>query len=189
VSDEGVRAVVERARGGDAAAFAELFGAHEAQVARACRRLLGAGPAAEDAAADAFLRARRGLASYDAERPFGAWLLAIASHACIDALRRRRHEARLFDPGALDGEACSDPGPSPLRRLGSAQARAALLREIEALPAKYRMPLVLRYWSELDYAAIGELLGTTREQVATLLFRAKRLLRERLGESPELEDA
>ena len=189
MSDEAVRPVVERARAGDEAAFAELFRLHQGDVARACRRLLGPGPAAEDAAAEVFLRARGALDGFQPERPFAPWLLGIASHYCIDVLRRRRTEARLFDPREIDADQCMDPGPSPLRRLAGAEQRAELLSAIESLPEKYRLPLVLRYWSELDYAAIGEVLGATREQVGTLLFRAKRQLRERLRARAVAEDA
>jgi RNA polymerase sigma-70 factor (ECF subfamily) len=53
---------------------------------------------------------------------------------------------------------------------------------ISELPLKYRLPLVLRYFSELDYAAIAEVLGVTRGQVGSLLFRARCLLRESVGE-------
>jgi RNA polymerase sigma-70 factor (ECF subfamily) len=189
VQHEALRPVVERARAGDEAAFAELFRLHAERVARACRRLLGAGPAAEDAAAEVFLRARRALGAFEPERPFEPWLLAIASHHCIDVLRRRRTEARLFDASETDTGQLVDPGPSALRRITGAEERDRVLAAIEALPERYRLPLVLRYWSELDYAAIGELLGATREQVGTLLFRAKRLLRERLAPGPGAEDA
>ena len=71
---------------------------------------------------------------------------------------------------------------SPLRRLILAQERGALTRAIESLPLKYRLPLMLRYFSEYDYGAIAEALGVTRNQVGTLLFRAKRMLRVRLLE-------
>ena len=62
-------------------------------------------------------------------------------------------------------------------------------RAIESLPLKYRLPLVLRYFSEYDYAAIAAALDVTPNQVGSLLFRAKRLLRERLRESRSGEDS
>ena len=48
---------------------------------------------------------------------------------------------------------------------------------IEALPENYRIPLVLKYYGELSYDEIAEQLGTTRNNVAVLLYRAKRELR------------
>jgi RNA polymerase sigma factor (sigma-70 family) len=57
------------------------------------------------------------------------------------------------------------------------------LSGIDALPVKYRLPLVLRHFAELDYDAIAELLGTSRNQVGSLLFRARQRLRIALGET------
>jgi RNA polymerase sigma-70 factor (ECF subfamily) len=175
LSEDPARPLLQRARDGDADAFGELFRRFEPEVSRLCRRLLGAG--AEDAAAEVFLRARAALQGYDLDRPFRRWLLAIASHHCIDQLRRRRTEARLFAASELEPDALADPGPSPLRHLARAEERSAVVAAIDALPDTYRLPLVLRYFNELDYDGIGEILGVTRGQVGTLLFRAKRRLR------------
>jgi RNA polymerase sigma-70 factor (ECF subfamily) len=60
-----------------------------------------------------------------------------------------------------------------------------VLEAIDALPLHYRLPLVLRYFHELDYEGIAEVLNLSRSQVGTLLFRAKRRLRLELsGGSP-----
>lgn len=173
--------LAERARGGDPDAFAALFRRFQPDVARVCRRLLGPGAAAEDAVSEAFLRARRALDSYAPDRPFRTWLLSITSHHCIDQLRRRTRERKIFHPGEADVVELADPAPSPLRRALGREEREQLLVAIEELPEKYRLPLVLRYFSEMDYEAIGEVLGVERAQVGTLLFRARRRLRDRLG--------
>jgi RNA polymerase sigma-70 factor (ECF subfamily) len=112
-------------------------------------------------------------------------VLSIASNHCIDQLRRRATEARLFDDGDFRTEALAAPGPSPLRQAMRAEARDSVVLAIESLPEKYRLPLVLRYFSDLDYQAMAGLLGVTRNQVGTLLFRAKRKLRDTLAEGGE----
>jgi len=184
VSEEAARAGISRARAGDAQALGEVFGAWRPDVLRLCRRLLGDEAAAEDAAADTFLRAQQRLESYDASRAFRPWLLGIAAHRCVDLLRRRSAESRLFEHGAAEGSDLADRGPSPLHQLVRAEERAALLAALDALPARYRVPLVLRHFADLDYAAIGELLGVSRNQVGTLLLRGRRRLRADLGGDP-----
>jgi RNA polymerase sigma-70 factor (ECF subfamily) len=144
-----------------------------------CRRLLGSSDAAEDATHEVFLRARRGIASFEPGLPFRPWLLGIAGHLCLDRLRRRRTEARLFDARNLDGDDLADLGASPLRQVVREEERRGILRAIDALPLKYRLPLVLRYFNDLDYDAIADVLGVTRNQVGTLLFRARRWQRRR----------
>jgi RNA polymerase sigma-70 factor (ECF subfamily) len=171
-----------RARTGDREAYGLLVRHHEPDVLGLCRRMLGSIPESEDAAQESFARAYSALASYDPARPFQRWLLAIAAHCAIDALRRRRREARLFDGEAIDADASADSGPSPLQHGLASEQRRQLLAVIETQPDLYRAPLVLRYYADLDYGEIAELLGVSRNQVATLLFRARRRLREALSE-------
>jgi RNA polymerase sigma factor (sigma-70 family) len=151
-------------------------------VRRLCRQLLGDPDAAGEAVAEVFLRAGRAWASYDAARPFRPWILAVASHYCIDRLRRESREARLFEPGEGDVEAAAAPGLSPLRRLLEAERHGQLQAAVEALPPRYRAPLVLRFHAELSYDEIAARLGLHRAQVGTLLLRARRKLREALAE-------
>jgi len=180
VPDEPTREKIVRARAGDPEAFGSVFREHGDDVLRVCRRMLGGTEAAEDARSEVFLKARRALDGYDEERSFRSWLLAIASNHCIDQLRRIATERRVFadvarDPGELPG-----PDPTPLSRLLARERQDALDAAVAALPIKYRLPLLLRYFSDASYDEIAASLGTTRGQVGTLLFRAKRTLREQM---------
>lgn len=161
------------------ASFEALYRAHQDDVLRLCRRMLGP-EAALDAHQEVFLRGRQGFDSWDPERPFRPWLLTLAGNYCIDQLRRRSRETRIFDASDLEAGDLLDPGPSPLRQTLHAEERGRLLEAVDALPLKYRLPLVLRYFRELDYEGIGDTLGVSRGQVGTLLFRARRKLREAL---------
>jgi len=169
------------AAGGGGDDFAELFRAHRSDVARVCRRMLGES-GGQDAVNEIFLRAQRARESYDRDRPFRPWLLGVASHYCVDQLRRRAKESQLFAPEDLSEEGLAHPGPSPLRTLALAEQRREVLGAIDSLARKYRLPIVLRYYEELDYQAIAEILGITRPQVGMLLFRAKRQLRSALAD-------
>jgi RNA polymerase sigma-70 factor (ECF subfamily) len=180
LDEASVRTLVARAREGDGDAFGELFRAFESDVQRLCRRLLGNREDAEDATHETFLRAGRHLDRYSPARPFRPWLLAIASHHALDRLRRRGTERRIFADGELAAEEVAAPGPSPLQRELDEALRRQVLEALDALPDRYRAPLVLRYYADLDFAEIAELLEVSRNQVATLLFRARRRVREAL---------
>jgi RNA polymerase sigma-70 factor (ECF subfamily) len=182
LDEASTRILVERARKGDGNAFGELFQTFEGDVTRLCLRLLGTREDAEDASHETFLRARSGLDRYALGRPFRPWLLAIASHIAIDRLRRRRTERRLFAPEQLGADEIAAPGPSPLQREIDAAQRRRVLGAIDALPDRYRVPIALRYYAELEMNEIATLLEVTRNQVATLLFRGRRRLREALGD-------
>ena len=180
VDDQATRANVERARAGDDEAFASLFREYAPNVRRVCQQMLGDPQSAGDAVSEVFLRAHRALGGFRLDRPFRPWLIAIAGHYCIDQLRRRASEARVFSGNEPQESDLESPGPSPLGRLVAAEQRQALGRAIESLPLRYRLPLLLRYFDDMDYEAIAKSIGVTRNQVGTLLFRAKRLLRQQV---------
>ena len=170
--------LVARVALGDREAFAELYGAHAEPVARLCRRLLGSDPEAQDARSEVFLRAHEAIASYDPRRAFRSWLLAIASHHCIDRLRRRALEGRLFEPADLAEDTLPEAGPTPLGSALLRERRDQLFAALDALAPRQRAPLVLRYFAELSYDEIAALLGVSTREVGVLLFRAKLRLRE-----------
>jgi RNA polymerase sigma-70 factor (ECF subfamily) len=175
-------ATVDRARGGDAEALAELYRRFDRRVLGLCRHILRTPAAAEDARGEVFLRLGRALRGYDPAQPFTPWLLSVASHHCLDVLRRQRLEGRLFVDAEAEAVAVeADPvAASPLGQLIGDERRDAVRAAIEALPERYRLPLVLRYYGELGYEAIGAQLGLKRNHVATLIFRGKQELRRRL---------
>ncbi len=181
MDDAKLAEVVERARRGEAAAFAELYRGFSRRVFGLCRHLLGTTEAAEDATSEVFLRVQRGMSSFDQALPFPRWLLSVASHYCVDRLRRRRVETRLFsavdpEPVVVDAAAVS-----PLAQVLTEEKRESVREAIARLPERYRLPLVMRYYNEMSYEEIAATLGTNRNSVATVIFRAKKELRRALA--------
>lgn len=177
-------AAIHRAKAGDSDAFAAIYQAFSRRVYGLCRKILGPGPVAEDAQSEIFARTQRSLDRYDPERPFDRWILTIASNHCLNLLRRQRRERALFVGEPLAAED-RDPAPSPLAQLQTEEERRRLRAAIERLPDNYRVPLVLRYYGELSYDEIAAQLEITRDNVAILLFRAKRSLRRAMAEVEE----
>lgn len=175
-----------RAQLGDRDAFAALYAECAEDVGRLCRRLLVAPEDAEEARHEVYLKASAGLAGYDAGRPFRSWLLAVAAHHCVDRLRRRARERRLFEPLDEVPEP-AHPAASPLRAALDAETRARLRAAVDALPERYRAPLVLRHLAGLSYDEIAGLLEVSRSQVGVLLHRGRVRLRRALG-GPDAEE-
>ena len=176
-----LESVIERARGQDAEALGELYRRYVRRVFGLCRYMLDSRESAEDATSEVFLKLQRSIESYDGSIPFPRWLLRVAGNQCIDSLRRRGRRVLIeVDDGAAVIEAAS-PEPSPLGAVISTQERAQVRDTIASLPENYRVPLVLRYYSELSYDEIAQKLDLERNYVAALIFRAKQELRRRLA--------
>jgi RNA polymerase sigma-70 factor (ECF subfamily) len=150
------------------------------EVLRLCRRMLGDAHDAEEARSETFVRAQQAAASWDG-RPLRSWLLGIASHHCIDRLRRRALEGRLFDASDLDAGELPAQAPSPLSLLLARERSAQLEAALAGLPDKFRAPLVLRFLADQSYGEIARALGVSEAQVAVLVFRAKAKLRDALA--------
>src|SRR5262249_54012468 len=119
--------------------------------------------------------------SYDESLPFPRWLLTVATHHCVDVIRKRQAESRLFAPPEAAPLEAREPAPSALSLTILEEGRQKVRDAIAALPDSYRVPLVLRYYSEMSYDEIAAELGLKRAHVATLIFRAKQQLRTGLG--------
>ncbi|MBZ5681428.1 MAG: sigma-70 family RNA polymerase sigma factor [Acidobacteriia bacterium] len=178
-----LESVIERAQGHDAEALGEIHRRYVQRVFGLCRYMLDSRESAEDATSEVFLKLQRSIGSYDGSIPFPRWLLRVAGNQCIDVLRRRRRGQQVIvevEDGATVIEATS-PERSPLGTVIRMEEKAQLQAAIARLPENHRVPLVLRYYSELSYDEIGQQLGLQRNNVATLIFRAKQELRRKLA--------
>jgi len=171
---------VLQARRGDERAFAQLVDAYQMPVYNLAYRMLGSSAEAEDATQEAFLRVWDKLDTYDSSRKLSSWVLSVASHYCIDRLRRRRGgQVSMEEIMASRWLPADDPKPedSALMRERDARVRALL----QCLQPQYRIVIVLRYWHDLSYTEIAEVTGTTESAVKSRLHRAREAMAELLA--------
>jgi RNA polymerase sigma-70 factor (ECF subfamily) len=182
-------AVQERialAKAGDAEAWGEVYREHAPAIFRFCRRAMPTREDAEDATMDIFIKVRQKLSQYDATRPFGAWLYAVAANHCWDLLRRRKLRQDL-ETGEVETLPLEHPDPGQLEKLIESRSGQEVRRALDKLRARSRMALVLRYYADMSYDEIAETLGVRRTFVGVVLLRARHELREILqGKSASL---
>lgn len=168
---------LEKARRGDLAAFSQLVATYQGPIFNLAYRMLGNACEAEDAVQETFLRMYTKLHTYQPERKLSAWVFSIASHYCIDRLRRRRGTSLSLDEEPV---ATTLPArlPGPEELLQQAEARDEVQRLVEQLAPAYRVPVILRYWHDLSYAEIADVMGLTVPAVKSRLHRARLQLLE-----------
>lgn len=172
--------IIARARAGDAQAWGELYREYAPLVFRLCRRTLPTREDAEDATMDIFLKLRDKLGQFDPDRPFRSWLYRVTANHCWDLLRRRRVRQDLETEEA-DSLPLAHPQPEQIERLIADRTGLEVRRALERLPSRARMALVLRYYAEMSYDEIADVLGVRRPFVGVILLRARHQLREALG--------
>jgi RNA polymerase sigma-70 factor (ECF subfamily) len=170
-----------RAQRGDQEAFAQLVEAYKGPVYNLAYRMLGDSGAAEDAAQETFLRAYTRLNSYDPSRKFSSWILSIASHYCIDRLRRR-HGRNVSMEGIQSSRWIPDERPEPEQEILGTERGQTIQAVLDQLPPQYREVIILRYWQELSYVEMAELTRSTESAIKSRLHRARQMVAALLAE-------
>jgi RNA polymerase sigma-70 factor (ECF subfamily) len=170
---------LEEARRGDKEAFGHLIEAYQTPVFNLAYRMLGVAEEAEQAAQEAFIRAWMHLDSYDPAHKFSTWLLSITSNYCIDLIRKQRAQLlSLDDPLPAHPALNSEPSAGPEPQAVQQEQEQLVQRLLASLPDDYRQTVVLRYWYDMSYEEIAEVMQTTVSAIKSRLFRARRQLAE-----------
>lgn len=176
MADPTDRDLAIRARRGEAEAFGDLVARYQTSVFNVCYRLLGERREAEDLAQESFIRAYQRLDSFDADRPFGPWMRRVAANVCLNRLQQTAPEAV-----PLDEERDEDNTGTP-ETIHAQTERAELLRSaLVSLTPHYRAVLELRHFQEMSYDEIAATLNLPVSDVKSHLFRARKILAEKLG--------
>lgn len=171
-----IDALVRRAAGGDAVAFAGLYDQYAPRLRRFLRHQVGDIHVAEDLLQQTFMKMIEALPGYCVRGiPFGAWVFRIARNLVID-LRRTTHPAASID----DAADVVSAGDGPERAAERSDERARLLGAIDGLPSDQRDVVVWRFFGELSPAETAALMGRSPEAVRALQHRAIVALRSQL---------
>lgn len=186
MNESGVpRAVLEKARAGDRAAFEEIVREYTPRLYRLAHRMTFDRDEAADLSQEVWIRIYRNLERYDPALPFLPWFWTVATNACLNYKAKRRLKALPFsalDRDAEEGGAYEPPDKKQgerthTKRIGMNEEIAAALA---ALPEDYRIVVALYYLEGKDVAAIASAIGRPEGTVKTWLFRARDQLRAKL---------
>lgn len=184
---------LDKARQGDKAAFGKLIEAYQGPVYNLAYRMLNNSGEAEEAAQEAFIRAYTRLESYNPAHKFSTWMLSITSNYCIDLIRKRRALLLSIDePLPAHPALQSEKSKGPESQMVTNEQQEMVQELLQELPEDYRQAVVLRYWYEMSYDEIAEVMNTTVSAIKSRLFRARRLLAEvgmAQGIHPAVEEA
>jgi RNA polymerase sigma-70 factor, ECF subfamily len=144
----------------------QIVDEHGPHVFRLARRILGSGPDAEDMVQEVFLE----VFQFRQKKAVDNWaglLCRMAIHRALDRLRRRRK----MDP--LNMIEVSDPGDAPLDKAVAGELAERLRNAIARLPDRQAAVFSLRYFDDLSYEQIAEILGIEPSAVGSALHKAR----------------
>jgi len=170
---------VERVMAGDAAAFEGIVRRWQGPLINMAWRYCRDRNRAEEMAQEAFLRAWRGLSQWRRDGIFSTWLFALAANVF-------RSELKRFPTVTVPLEAAPEPAgaASQWNELQEKSLHELLCRAVLALPLRYREPVILFYFHEMDVAQAAATMHMPEGTLKARLSRARALLRRRF---PQLE--
>src|SRR5262245_13474326 len=175
--------LLRRCQQGDDSALAELVRRFQDRVFRLAYRVTGDAAAAEEAAADVFVKVWRRAGQWRGESSAGTWIYRIAVRTVLDHERGRHRWWRRWAT-ALPGFV-ADPRPDPARLAADREhQRNGVLWLQEALgelPEADRVLVHLHYFEDRKLADLEPILGASRDALKMRLARARQKLRDLLG--------
>lgn len=170
-------------RGGNAAAFEQLYGRHKGGVLRYLLRQTGKREWAEELFQEVWLKVVNARAGYEARARFGAWLYSIAHNRVMDHFREhsRVHLVSYEEEAPVIEDQPTEAREQPERRLERKQDAQLLLRLLDALPAAQREAFVLQQEGELSVEDIAAATGVNRETAKSRLRYALAKLRAEMA--------
>jgi RNA polymerase sigma-70 factor (ECF subfamily) len=189
------RALIDRSRRGDLAAFDRLVRQYERNVFNTAYRLSGSHEDAADIAQEAFVRAWNNLKSFRGDSAFSTWLYRIVTNVFLDDRKRKRARPHrsLEDVLTLDESTVQrqfeDPTPGPQDLAEGDERRKIVEEAIQTLPEGQRIMVVMYHTQGLSYEEIAEITQLPMGTVKSRLNRARLALRDRLSPVAELFNA
>jgi RNA polymerase sigma-70 factor (ECF subfamily) len=176
MSEDEIQNLVERAQGGDGAAFAALYDVFAPRVYRFFRFRVSAAEAAEDLTQRVFLKMIEQLPNYEARGiPFAAWVFRVARNAWIDE-DRRTHRSVPLEALAEKPSETDSPDVLAAAALESDMLRGA----IATLSPDQREVIACRFFAGLSPRETAAQMGRSEGSVRVLQHRALAALRGRL---------
>src|SRR5215470_2604803 len=154
--------------------FADLYAEHSRAIFYLALRFLSDPQKAEDATHDVFLKAFRKMNQFRGEASWRTWLYRIAINHCRN-LRQAWHERHIMTSA---DDALWETAPagtdSPFRLLETKELGQRIQKALDALPAEYRLLLLLVADEQLSYEEVGALTEQSPDAVRGKLHRARK---------------
>jgi len=178
---------LEALHAGNPEEFSRLVDAYSSKIYRLAIKMLNQQQDAEDVLQETFLKAYRGLKSFDGRSKLSTWLFRIATNEALMMIRRKHPEVVSIDEPVETEEGEQEPLQIidwcclPENELLSAETKERLDVAVQKLPERLRVVFILRDINDLSTHETAEVLGLSDTAVKTRLSRARLRLREELS--------
>lgn len=169
--------LAKKVQAGEADYFGELVLRYENKMIGYIRRFIQNRDDATDVVQDVFIKVYKNIQSFDVTQRFSPWIYRIAHNEMVNNLKKKvRQPLNFFDPEVLFPHPLAKENPQDDSE--KIEIKEILGKCMEHLDEKYKEVLVLRYFDDLDYKDIADILKVPVVTVGVRLNRGKEKLKE-----------
>jgi RNA polymerase sigma-70 factor (ECF subfamily) len=168
-------------------AYTDIVNAHIDEIYNFAKYMLFDADEADDIVQKTFLSFYNNMAKLDMEKPVRPWLFKVARNNCLDHIKRKK--ATAFSSLVEDDETFDVPADLPEieAQLDNSELLDQVKREISNLPPQYSEVMVLKYFEDMTFEQIGEVLDISPNTAKSNFYRGKTMLFKALPQTANIE--
>ena len=172
--------IVEYCRETNKEFFSYLIDRYERKIKAYINRLTNPRDKEElnDITQQVFINVYKNINSFEAERKFSSWIYRIAHNLAVNWLKAKKEKISIDENEVVAGSLASDIDIN--KEYLNNELKSDLNKAINNLPDKFKEPFILRYYEDLSYEEISNILKKPKNTIGTMIIRAKKLLKKEL---------
>ncbi len=180
--------LVQQVRNGKRQAYTELMRRYQQRVYWVARRIVGTHEDADDVAQEAFVKAYLALGEFRGDSSFFTWIYRIAVNLSLNAVRKQQVMNYLRESPIISSLLPAKENPHT--ELEVKELESKLDQAIRGLPEKQKAVFVMRYFEDMSYEEISEVLKTSVGGLKANYFHALKKVQEFMkDENPKTQSA
>ncbi len=174
-------ALVQQITNGHVDEFQKIITKYQKLVWHLVAKIVKSEADREDVCQDVFVKVYRNLNSFKFESKLSTWIGRIAYNSSINFIKKKKPELyEDISPEGITLDSLAGSNVNPANFTDSQNVSAILKREIMNLPIQYKTIVTLYHLDEMNYNEIAEITTLPIGTVKSHLFRARKLLKDRL---------
>lgn len=164
---------------GNKESFNLIFKFYKKKIFNLCYHYIGIIPDAEDAAVEVLFKVYNSLKKFDNRYKFSTWIYKIAYNYSIEILRKKKREDKYINSGSFR-ELKFVEKDTPSTQLFELNKKENFKEELKKIPKNFQEVLMLKYYHDLSYQQISEIMNLPKNTVGILILRAKKALKKQI---------
>ncbi|MFZ5352139.1 MAG: RNA polymerase sigma factor [Bacillota bacterium] len=176
---------IKKCKKNDKNAFMDLFKQYERYLYKLCFSYVQNEQDALDIMQEVYIKIFKNIGRFELSMPFHPWLRRIAVNSCINHRRTMKYNTVSLNSSSDEHQSLEEQLAADTdieKHIENLDMERIIKSHLDTISPKHRMVIILRYYEDMSYEEIAEMLEIPLGTVKTDLYRARNILKSRLAE-------